>query len=85
MFLTGLAAWLLLRSYIYGRNKAFKSVFLFPYMQQLTNTLPNFSRMQLETNSVLARNGRMWEVSWRGGAWLAGWGFLYAMKAQSSQ
>jgi hypothetical protein len=32
MFPTGLAAWLLLRSYIYGMIKAFKSVFLFPYM-----------------------------------------------------
>jgi hypothetical protein len=56
-------------------------------MQQLTDTLPNLSRMQLETNCALARNGRMREVSWRArysGAWLAGWGFLYAMEAQSS-
>jgi hypothetical protein len=57
-------------------------------MQQLTDTLPNFSRMQLEINCNHARNVRMREVGcWArcSGAWLAGWGFLYAMEAQGSQ
>jgi hypothetical protein len=43
-------------------------------MQQLTDTLTNFSRVQMETNCAHARNRRMWEVGWRpgyGGAWLA--------------
>jgi hypothetical protein len=46
MFLTSLAAWVLKRFYIYGWNKAFKSNFLFPCMQPLT-----------ETNCAHARNG----------------------------
>jgi hypothetical protein len=54
-------------------------IFLFPCMQQLTDTLLNFLCMQIEINYVHARNGRMREVGWRpgcGGAWLAV-GFLY--------
>jgi hypothetical protein len=57
-------------------------------MQQLTDTLTNFSRMQLETNCAHAKNGRMREVGWRArcdGAWLAGWSFVCAMKAHGSQ
>jgi hypothetical protein len=42
---------------------------------QIMDTLSNFSRMQMETNYVHARNGRMREVGWRpsyDGALLAG-------------
>jgi hypothetical protein len=32
-------------------------IFLFPCMEQLTDMLSNFSRMQIETNCPHARNG----------------------------
>jgi hypothetical protein len=53
-------------------------IFLFTCMHELTDTLPNFSRMQIETNYAHARNvthmggglaSRL--VRWCGG-WLAG-------------
>jgi hypothetical protein len=43
-------------------------------MHQLTDTLPNFSCMQMETNYVHARNGHMHEVGW--GQVVHGWLWL---------
>jgi hypothetical protein len=47
------------------KEQNIQTSFLFPYMQQLTDTLPNFSRIQLETNCAHGSNGRMREVGWR--------------------
>jgi hypothetical protein len=49
-------------------------IFLFPCMQQLTDMLPNFSHMKIETNCACGR-----EASGQAGLVVRGssWGFLY--------
>jgi hypothetical protein len=71
------------------RIKHSNQIFLFPCMQQLTDTLPNFSRMQTKTKYVNARNGThvggglaVRLVRWR--AWLAR-ALCILLEAQSSQ
>jgi hypothetical protein len=58
MFLTRLDAWLLYKSYIYRRNKAFKSdfclhacQFIFPKFMSMSS---KFSPMQMKTNVHVA-------------------------------
>ena len=67
-----------------NRIKHSNQIFLFPCIQQL---IPNFSRMQMETNDVHVRNEtRAWGglAAWCGGVGVAGWDFCILLEAQGS-